>query len=197
MKKTGSDHGAPAEPLERVRLQAEVAKQRVRIAKDELKRARKRLKEAKRADGSPGARGTRRPAASPYPSSRARSASCAAAGREACGREACGREACRREAWGREACSREAWGREACSRETRGRETRATRAACREPPPSASPPSGVGWRPGGAVCCGTTRIASALASARISACGRNCHRAHRHSRHRYTRTGARGHARAR
>src|SRR6516162_10896421 len=48
MKKTGSDHGAPAEPLERVRLQAEVAKQRVRIAKDDLKRARKRLKEAKR-----------------------------------------------------------------------------------------------------------------------------------------------------
>jgi len=36
------------DPLERVRLQAEVAKQRVRIAKDELKRARKRLKEAKR-----------------------------------------------------------------------------------------------------------------------------------------------------
>lgn len=38
----------PAEPLERARLQAEVARQRVRIAKDELKRARKRLKEAKR-----------------------------------------------------------------------------------------------------------------------------------------------------
>ena len=48
MKKTGSEHGSPAEPLERVRLQADVAKQRVRIAKDELKRARKRLKEAKR-----------------------------------------------------------------------------------------------------------------------------------------------------
>src|SRR5215472_18113196 len=48
MKKTGSEHGPPAEPLERARLQADVAKQRVRIAKDELKRARKRLKEAKR-----------------------------------------------------------------------------------------------------------------------------------------------------
>jgi hypothetical protein len=48
MKKTGSDHDSAAKPLERVRLQADVAKQRVRIAKDELKRARKRLKEAKR-----------------------------------------------------------------------------------------------------------------------------------------------------
>jgi hypothetical protein len=48
MKKTGSEHSSTAEPLERVRLQADVAKQRVRIAKDELKRARKRLKEAKR-----------------------------------------------------------------------------------------------------------------------------------------------------
>src|SRR5215470_13857437 len=48
MKKTGSAQGSAAEPLERVRLQADVAKQRVRIAKDELKRARKRLKEAKR-----------------------------------------------------------------------------------------------------------------------------------------------------
>lgn len=65
MKRTGSEqlpaqrsHGAggqaergdvhTVEPLERVRLQAEVARQRVRIAKDELKRARKRLKEAKR-----------------------------------------------------------------------------------------------------------------------------------------------------
>jgi len=48
MKKTGSDHDSAAEPLGRVRLQADVAKQRVRIAKDELKRARKRLKEAKR-----------------------------------------------------------------------------------------------------------------------------------------------------
>ncbi|HEY1892561.1 MAG TPA: hypothetical protein VGG63_19350 [Steroidobacteraceae bacterium] len=38
----------PAEPLERARLQAEVARQRVRIAKEELKRARKRVKEAKR-----------------------------------------------------------------------------------------------------------------------------------------------------
>jgi hypothetical protein len=57
MKKTGSEtpseesgngKAAPAEPSERARLQAEVAKQRVRIAKEELKRARKRLKEAKR-----------------------------------------------------------------------------------------------------------------------------------------------------
>ena len=40
--------GEPAEPLERARLLAEVARQRVRIAKDELKRARKRVKEAKR-----------------------------------------------------------------------------------------------------------------------------------------------------
>ena len=43
MKKTGSAQNSAAEPLERVRLQADVAKQRVRIAKDELKRARKRL----------------------------------------------------------------------------------------------------------------------------------------------------------
>ena len=48
MKKTGSEQSSNAEPLERVRLQADVAKQRVRIAKEELKRARKRLKEAKR-----------------------------------------------------------------------------------------------------------------------------------------------------
>jgi hypothetical protein len=47
MKKTGSEP-APAEPFERIRLQADVAKQRVRIAKEELRRARKRLKEAKR-----------------------------------------------------------------------------------------------------------------------------------------------------
>ena len=40
--------GETAEPLERARLQAEVARQRVRIAKEELKRARKRVKEAKR-----------------------------------------------------------------------------------------------------------------------------------------------------
>lgn len=40
--------GEPAEPLERARLLAEVARQRVRIAKEELKRARKRVKEAKR-----------------------------------------------------------------------------------------------------------------------------------------------------
>ena len=42
MKKTGSEQDAPAEPFERARLQADVAKQRVRIAKEELKRARKR-----------------------------------------------------------------------------------------------------------------------------------------------------------
>src|ERR1700758_2053715 len=48
MKKTGSAQNSAAEPLERVRLLADVAKQRVRIAKDGLKRARKRLKEAKR-----------------------------------------------------------------------------------------------------------------------------------------------------
>ena len=57
MKKTGSEiapdeteqsKAPPAEPVERARLQADVAKQRVRIAKEELKRARKRLKEAKR-----------------------------------------------------------------------------------------------------------------------------------------------------
>jgi len=48
MKKTGSEQHSPAEAPERVRLQAEVARQRVRLAKDELKRARKRLKEAKR-----------------------------------------------------------------------------------------------------------------------------------------------------
>ena len=48
MKKNSSGQDPPAEPLDRVRLQAEVARQRVRIAKDELKRARKRLKEAKR-----------------------------------------------------------------------------------------------------------------------------------------------------
>src|SRR3569833_2432093 len=57
MKKTGSEtpaqdsensNGASTEPVERTRLQADVAKQRVRIAKEELKRARKRLKEAQR-----------------------------------------------------------------------------------------------------------------------------------------------------
>lgn len=48
MKKTGSDPASAPEPFERIRLQADVAKQRVRIAKEELKRARKRLKEAKR-----------------------------------------------------------------------------------------------------------------------------------------------------
>ena len=49
MKKTASEQSSTiTEPLERVRLQADVAKQRVRLAKEELKRARKRLKEAKR-----------------------------------------------------------------------------------------------------------------------------------------------------
>jgi hypothetical protein len=58
MKKTGSempsaDDSLPgnegsAETIERARLQADVAQQRVRLAKDELRRARKRLKEAKR-----------------------------------------------------------------------------------------------------------------------------------------------------
>jgi hypothetical protein len=58
MKKTGSEMPAaddsspgnegPAEIIERARLQADVAQQRVRLAKDELRRARKRLKEAKR-----------------------------------------------------------------------------------------------------------------------------------------------------
>lgn len=43
-----STTGEPGEPLERARLHAEVARQRVRIAKEELKRARKRVKEAKR-----------------------------------------------------------------------------------------------------------------------------------------------------
>jgi hypothetical protein len=44
----GPTAGESGEPLERARLQAEVARQRVRIAKEELKRARKRVKEAKR-----------------------------------------------------------------------------------------------------------------------------------------------------
>jgi len=48
MKKTGSEPLSSATPFERARLLADVAKQRVRIAKEELKRARKRLKEAKR-----------------------------------------------------------------------------------------------------------------------------------------------------
>ena len=48
MKKTGSEPISSATPFERARLLADVAKQRVRIAKEELKRARKRLKEAKR-----------------------------------------------------------------------------------------------------------------------------------------------------
>jgi hypothetical protein len=58
MKKTGSEmppaddsspgHRDSAEIIERARLQADVAQQGVRLAKDELRRARKRLKEAKR-----------------------------------------------------------------------------------------------------------------------------------------------------
>lgn len=58
MKRTGSEMPSPdesatgtagaAEIIERARLQADVAQQRVRLAKDELHRARKRLKEAKR-----------------------------------------------------------------------------------------------------------------------------------------------------
>ena len=58
MKKTGSEivsaDDAPAvqsesaEVIDRAQLQADVARQRVRLAKDELRRARKRLKEAKR-----------------------------------------------------------------------------------------------------------------------------------------------------
>jgi hypothetical protein len=58
MKKTGSEMPAAndsspgnegsAEVIERARLQADVAQQGVRLAKDELRRARKRLKEAKR-----------------------------------------------------------------------------------------------------------------------------------------------------
>jgi hypothetical protein len=58
MKKTGSEmpsaddspaeNAESAEIIERARLQADVAQQRLRLAKDELRRARKRLKEAKR-----------------------------------------------------------------------------------------------------------------------------------------------------
>lgn len=59
MKKTGSEmpsspedsqggNAASGEIIERARLQADVAQQRVRLAKEELHRARKRLKEAKR-----------------------------------------------------------------------------------------------------------------------------------------------------
>src|SRR4051812_1359076 len=58
MKKTGSETAsaddAPAgqsksaEVIDRAQLQADVARQRVRLAKDELRRARTRLKEAKR-----------------------------------------------------------------------------------------------------------------------------------------------------
>ena len=58
MKKTGSEmpsaddsaaeNSESAEIIDRARLQADVAQQRLRLAKDELRRARKRLKEAKR-----------------------------------------------------------------------------------------------------------------------------------------------------
>lgn len=58
MKKTGTENASAddspasqsesAEIIDRARLQADVARQRVRLAKDELHRARKRLKEAKR-----------------------------------------------------------------------------------------------------------------------------------------------------
>ena len=43
-----SEDAESAEIIDRARLQADVAQQRVRLAKDELRRARKRLKEAKR-----------------------------------------------------------------------------------------------------------------------------------------------------
>jgi hypothetical protein len=58
MKKTGTEiapaddssdsPSESAEVIDRAQLQADVARQRVRLAKDELHRARKRLKEAKR-----------------------------------------------------------------------------------------------------------------------------------------------------
>ena len=58
MKKNGTDipsaedtpagQSESAEIIDRAQLQADVARQRVRLAKDELHRARKRLKEAKR-----------------------------------------------------------------------------------------------------------------------------------------------------
>jgi hypothetical protein len=58
MKKTGTENASAddspagqsesAEIIDRAQLQADVARQRVRLAKDELHRARKRLKEAKR-----------------------------------------------------------------------------------------------------------------------------------------------------
>jgi hypothetical protein len=58
MKKNGSEipaaddsaaqNSEAAEIIDRARLQADVAQQRVRLAKDDLRRARKRLKEAKR-----------------------------------------------------------------------------------------------------------------------------------------------------
>jgi hypothetical protein len=58
MKKNGTElssaddsaagHPESAEIIDRAQLQADVARQRVRLAKDELRRARKRLKEAKR-----------------------------------------------------------------------------------------------------------------------------------------------------
>ena len=58
MKKNGTDSSSAnasptassesAELIDRAQLQADVARQRLRLAKDELRRARKRLKEAKR-----------------------------------------------------------------------------------------------------------------------------------------------------
>jgi hypothetical protein len=58
MKKTGSEmpsaddspaeNAESAEIIDRARLQADVAQQRLRLAKEEIRRARKRLKEAKR-----------------------------------------------------------------------------------------------------------------------------------------------------
>jgi hypothetical protein len=58
MKKTATENASAddspagqsesAEIIDRAQLQADVARQRVRLAKDELRRARKRLKEAKR-----------------------------------------------------------------------------------------------------------------------------------------------------
>jgi len=45
---SGAGQPESAEIIDRAQLQADVARQRVRLAKDELRRARKRLKEAKR-----------------------------------------------------------------------------------------------------------------------------------------------------
>lgn len=48
MPSASAENAESAEIIDRARLQADVAQQRVRLAKDELRRARKRLKEAKR-----------------------------------------------------------------------------------------------------------------------------------------------------